>query len=117
MDQIRAAVSKATEDWLQERYLVVEIHEIRDAEGKQPGADEIVAAHGNELVQLIRGETVPLAPKSLEETLQGSLSYYPSDLVLVGSHGAVVYDGPEDAAAVTQILEYAKMQLLEFRYY
>jgi hypothetical protein len=117
MDQVRAAVSKATEDWLQERYLVVEIHEIRDAEGKQPGADELVASHGSELVQLIRGETVPLAAKSLEETLQASLSYYPSDLVLVGSHGAVVYDGPEDAAAVTQILEYAKMQLLEFRYY
>ena len=37
--------------------------------------------------------------------------------MVVGSHGSVVYDGPEDAAAVTQILEYAKMQLLEFRYY
>jgi hypothetical protein len=69
------------------------------------------------MVQLIRGETVPMAPKSIEEEVQSSLSYYPSDLVLVGSHGAVVYDGPEDAAAVTQILEYAKMQLLEFRYY
>jgi len=117
MDQIGAAVTKATEDWLQESYLVVEIHEIRDAQGKHPEADNLVASHANELVQLIRGETVPLAPKSLEETLQASLSYYPSDLVLVGSHGAVVYDGPEDAAAVTQILEYAKMQLLEFRYY
>ena len=35
----------------------------------------------------------------------------------MGSHGAVVYYGVEDAAAVTQVLEYAKMQLLEFRYY
>jgi hypothetical protein len=117
MEQIRPAVSKATEDWLQETYLVIEIHEIRDADGQQPLADELVASHGGELVQLIRGEIVPLAPKSIEETLQASLSYYPSDLVIVGSHGAVVYDGPEDAAAVTQILEYAKMQLLEFRYY
>jgi uncharacterized Rmd1/YagE family protein len=117
LDTIRPAVSRPTEDWLQETYLVIEIHEIRDEEGKQPLAEELVASHGGGLVQLIRGETVPLSPKSLEETLQGSLSYYPSDLVIVGSHGAVVYDGPEDAAAVTQILEYAKMQLLEFRYY
>ncbi|MGA7796157.1 MAG: hypothetical protein WCA19_24255 [Candidatus Acidiferrales bacterium] len=117
LEAIRAAISRPTEDWLQESYLVVEIHEIRDAEGKQPAADELIASHGGELVQLIRGETVPLSPKSLDESLQASLSYYPSDLVVVGSHGAVVYDGAEDAAAATQILEYAKMQLLEFRYY
>ncbi len=117
LDQIRPAVTRPTEDWLQENYLVVEIHEIRDAEGKRPAADELVASHGEELVQLIRGETVPLAPKSREEALQVSLSYYASDLVVVGSHGAVVYDRAEEAAAVTQVLEYAKMQLLEFRYY
>jgi len=117
LDVIRGTITRPTEDWLQESYLVVEIHEMRDAEGKQPTADELIASHGGELVQLIRGETVPLSPKSLDESLQASLSYYPSDLVVVGSHGAVVYDGAEDAAAVTQILEYAKMQLLEFRYY
>jgi hypothetical protein len=117
LDQIAAVVTKPTEDWLQESYLVVEIHDLRDAQGKQPTADELVASHTEDLVQLIRGETLPLARKSLEEALQSTLSYYPSDLVLVGSHGAVVYDGAEDAAAVTQILEYAKMQLLEFRYY
>ena len=117
MEQITPAVTKPTEDWLHESYLVVEINEIRDAEGKQPEAVDLIESHGKELVQLIRGEKVPLAPHSTEETLQGSLSYYPSDLVIVGSHGAVVYDGPGDAAGVTQILEYAKMQLLEFRYY
>lgn len=117
LEEIRPAVTRPTDDFLQENYLVVEIHEARDAEGCQPDADELVSAHGAELVQLIRGETAPLARSSIEETLQVSLSYYPSDLVLVGSHGAVVYDGLEDAAAVAQILEYAKMQLLEFRYY
>jgi hypothetical protein len=117
LDLIREAVNRPTEDWLQENYLVVEIHEIRDAQGKQPVADELVASHGEELVKLIRGETLALAAKSRDETLQSSLSYYSSDLILVGAHGAVVYDSAEDAAAVTQILEYAKMQLLEFRYY
>jgi hypothetical protein len=117
LQHIQPAVTKATEDWLQENYLVVEIHEIFDEEGQQPAADKIIVSYGGELVQLIRGETSPLAKHSIEEALQSSLSYYPSDLVVVGSHGAVVVDGPEDAAAVTQILEYAKMQLLEFRYY
>lgn len=117
LDAIRPAVGKPTEDWLQETYLVVEIHGIDDAGGTPLTAEEILAAHGEELVQLIRGETLPLAVKFREEMLQSSLSYYPSDLVVIGSHGAVVYDSPEDAAALTQILEYAKMQLLEFRYY
>jgi hypothetical protein len=117
LEVIRAAVNKPTKDWLHETYLVVEIHEIQDEAGNHPSGDDLVASHGEELVQLTRGETVPLSPKALEETLQSSLSYYPSDLVIAGAHGAVVYDGPEDASAVTQILEYAKMQLLEFRYY
>ena len=114
LDAIRSAISRPTEDWLQETYLVVEIHEIREAGGAQPSADEVLTAHGEELVQLIRGETTPLASKFRDESLQSVLSYYPSDLVLVGSHGAVVYDSPEDATAVTQILEYAQMQLPNF---
>jgi hypothetical protein len=117
LEAILPAVSKPTEDWLQETYLVVEVHEFKEAGGMQPSGEEILASRGEELVQLIRGEALPLALKSREEALQSSLSYYPSDLVVVGAHGAVVYDSPEDAAAVTQILEYAKMQLLEFRYY
>jgi hypothetical protein len=119
LEQIESVVTRArpSDDWLQENYLVVEIHEMMDAEGKHPAAEELSASYGGQLVQLIRGETETLAHHSIEEALQSSLSYYPSDLVVVGSHGAVVVDGPEDAAAVTQILEYAKMQLLEFRYY
>jgi len=117
MELIRPAVTRPTSDWLQERYLVDEIHEIHDGIENQPEADKLVEAHGGELVQLTRGEAVPLARSAVEEVLQGRLSYYSTDLVIVGSQAAVVYDGPEDAAAVTQILEYARMQLLEFRYY
>jgi hypothetical protein len=117
LDQITSAVVRPTADWLHESYLVIEIHEIRDAEGNQPTADELIKSHGGELAQLIRGEAISLAHRSLEDVVQSSLSYYPSDLVVIGSHGAVVYDRAEDAAAATQVLEYAKMQLLEFRYY
>ncbi len=117
LDHIRPAVIKATEESLRESYLITEIHEIRDDEGKQPLGADLLSSHGEELVQLVRGETAPLSPKAREEMLNVSLSYYPSDLVVIGSHGAVVYDRPEEAAAAGQVLEYAKMQLLEFRYY
>jgi hypothetical protein len=117
MKEVAPAVFRPSENWLSENYLVIEIHEIQGEKGNHPSAEELVAAHGGELVQLMRGENLQLAASSVEEALHVSLSYYPSDLVLLGSHGAVVYDGPEDGAAVTQILEYAKMQLLEFRYY
>jgi hypothetical protein len=38
-------------------------------------------------------------------------------LLVVGSSAALVYDRPDEAAWTIRILEYAKMQLLEFRYY
>jgi uncharacterized Rmd1/YagE family protein len=38
-------------------------------------------------------------------------------MVVVGSSAALVYDRSEDARATSQVLEYAKMQFLEFRYY
>jgi hypothetical protein len=66
---------------------------------------------------LVRGEPVALSPKAVEEALQGSLSYYPSDLVVIGAAAALVVDDSVDAAATGQVLEIAKMQLLEFRYY
>jgi hypothetical protein len=117
LDNVAPAVLRPISDWLQETYLITEIHEIESAHGEQPTAAALVASHGGEIVQLVRGETVPLAAKACEEVLQASLSYYPRDLVVVGSSAAVVYDRAEDTAAAAQVLEFAKMQLLEFRYY
>ncbi len=117
LEHISRAVIRPTADWLQETYIVTEIHEIQNALGKHPTTDELLASYGEEIVRLVRGESIPLSAKASKEALQASLSYYPRDLVVVGSYAAVVCDRSEDAAAVTQILEYAKMQLLEFRYY
>ncbi len=117
LEQVAGAVTRPMRDWLAETYFVTEIHEVRDAHGNQPAAAELLNSYGSEIVQLERGETIPLSPKACKEALEASLSYFTSDLVVVGSYAAVVRDRPEDAAAVTQVLEYAKMQLLEFRYY
>jgi hypothetical protein len=116
LQQLAPAVIRPSDDWLQEQYFVIDLQEIQ-REGGGVTASELLAGHGDQIVQLIRGEVSPLAPRATEEALQASASYYPSDLVVVGSSAALVYDRPEDAAATIQILEYARSQLLEFRYY
>jgi len=111
------AIIRPNQQWLQEGYLVVELQEVSGAGSERPSSAELLSAHGPEIAQLIRGEVVPVAPKIVEDTKETSLSYYPSDLVVVGPSAALVYDRPEDATATSYVLEYAKMQLLEFRYY
>jgi hypothetical protein len=83
----------------------------------RPTADELVRLKGREIAQIIQGESTPLAERTTEEILSASASYFASDLTVIGSSAAFVYDRPEDAAATSQVLEYAKVQLLEFRYY
>ncbi len=58
-----------------------------------------------------------LADSECREALQSSISYYPSDLLVVGWIAAFVYDTPQGAVATIQLLEYANTQLLEFRHY
>jgi hypothetical protein len=115
--QLGGVLVKPSPDWLEQDYLVIDLQGIRDRAGRAPTAAELLSDHAGCLVQLIRGETIPLAPRAAEEALQASASYYASDLVVVGSSAALVYDRPEDAAATIQILEYPQTQLLEFRYY
>jgi len=117
LEHVIPAVVRLNSEWLQETYLVTEIHEVLERGSDPLTASELSLKHGEKIVQLVRGEQVPIAPKAIEETLQASLSYYPWDLVVIGSYSTVVFDRAEDADATAQVLEHAKMQLLEFRYY
>ncbi|HMD42137.1 MAG TPA: hypothetical protein VKH45_03595 [Candidatus Acidoferrum sp.] len=118
LQKIAPAVLKPREEWFHENYLVVELNEIQENAGAIVTADLLLACSGEQIAQLIRGEQTPLARSTGERMLQGSsLSYYPTDLLVVGSSAAFIYDRPEEAVRTIQILEYAKMQLLEFRYY
>ena len=117
LDLVAPAVVRPTRDWLEEDYFVIELRDAEREAGQPVSAAELLSEHGAEIVQVVRGESAPLAARASEEVLQSSLSYYPSDLVVVGSSAALVSDRPEDTAAAIQVLEYAKMQLLEFRYY
>ena len=117
LEQLAPAVIRPTGDWLEENYLIVNLDGISQNRNERFAATELLSEHGEKIAQLIRGEVVPLAPTVSEEILQSSLSYYASDLVVIGASASLVYDRGEDAAATNQVLEYSKMQLLEFRYY
>jgi hypothetical protein len=117
LERIAPAVTKPTRDWLEEEYFVIELRDVGGDSARQVCAAELLEKHRAEIVQLVRGESTPLSPRVSEEVLQSGLSYYQTDLVVVGSSAALVCDRPEDAAATMQVLEYARMQLLEFRYY
>lgn len=108
------AIVKPYGEWLNEDYLVVQLSSVGDA---PVTAAELVARFGGQLCQLVRAEDQPLSDSQVQEILRSSVSYYPSDLLIAGWNGAVVYDSPEAANPTLQLLEYANTQLLEFRHY
>jgi hypothetical protein len=115
--RLGAAIHKPYPEWVDEAYYVVHLREVRDGDGPPLNATELVARYGKEIGQVIRGETQVLSDAELKEVLAATVSYYPSDLLVVGWLAALVYDSPEGAAPLIQLLEYANTQLLEYRRY
>jgi len=113
LKRVTPALVKPYENWLSEDYYVFHAKEI---EG-QPTAFELINAYGDQIAQIVRGENAPLAEGERREILQSSMSYFPTDLVVVGWNAAFVYDTSAGADTTIQLLEYANSQLLEFRHY
>jgi len=101
------------DNWLQEDYFIFHVREIEGA----PSADELLATHRNLIAQVVRGETATLAESERQEILQSRISYYPTDLAVIGWNAAFIYDTPSGAETAIQLLQYANSQLLEFRHY
>jgi hypothetical protein len=113
LEKIAPAIVRPYREWLSEDYY---IFLLTDVPGRPQGCD-LVAEHGPEIAQILRGEQVPLARSINEDVGQSSLFYYPNDLVTIGWNAALIYDTPSGAETSIQILEYANSQLLEFRHY
>lgn len=113
--------------WISEDYAMVCLHDAGGADARTPPgveaaaqhatAAELLARHGLEIAQIVRGELAPLSEGERQEILQSNISYYPTDLLVVGWTSALIYDTPEGAEPTIQLLEYANSQLLEFRHY
>jgi hypothetical protein len=117
IERAKPALVQPYSSWLSEDYYVIHLREALDDQGQPVKAAAMLAAHGDQIAQIVRGESVPLAETERNEALQSSLSYYPSDLLVVGWVAALVYDTPEGSVPAIQLLEYANTQLLEFRHY
>lgn len=113
----RPALVKPYAEWLTEDYYIIQLRPLMNAGGRPLTGEELIAQRGGEIAQIVRGELLPLADDERMEILQSRRSYYPDDLVVIGWTAALVYDTPEGALPIMQLLEYANSQLLEFRYY
>jgi hypothetical protein len=103
----------STNPWLQEDYFVFNVREIEGA----PTANDLLAAHGDRIAQVVRGEMSQLSEGERQEVLQSRISYYPNDLAVIGWNAAFIYDTDAGAETAIQLLQYANSQLLEFRHY
>ncbi len=108
-----AALVNPHRSWLDEEYVIVNV--IPESTGGN--AVDLLAQHGPEIAQIVRGENRMLSDTEIQEILGARLSYYPHDLLVVGWSAAFVFDNPAAAGPTIQLLEYANTQLLEFRHY
>jgi hypothetical protein len=108
-----ALVKPYTKEWLQEDYFIFQVREIEGA----PNGEELLASHGDFIAQVVRGETAKLSQGERDEILFPRISYYPSDLAVIGWNAAFIYDTAAGAETAIQLLQYANSQLLEFRHY
>jgi hypothetical protein len=117
IERIREALRKPYADWLDEVYFIVHLQEVVSETNRKLSAADLIAQCGAEIGQVIRGDTVALSTDEQREVLSSSMSYYSTDLLVVGWLSAIVYDSPEGATPVLELLEYANAQLLEYRRY
>ena len=124
--------------WLQEDYFIFHVREIKlsetrlgdikpgeikpgdirlDQTNAPPSANDLLAAHGDQIAQIVRGEMSMLSEGERQEILQSRISYYPNDLAVIGWNAAFIYDTQAGAETAIQLLQYANSQLLEFRHY
>lgn len=113
-----SAIRKPYAEWVDEAYYVIHLREVSDSKtGAAAQGGRLIAEYGCEISQVIRGERQVLSESEQREVLNSSISYYPSDVLVVGWLAALIYDTPEGAAPLIQLLEYANTQLLEYRRY
>jgi len=112
-DRLRPALQQARDTFLSEDYFVYGVTAIEGG----GTAEALLAAHGSEIAQVLRGESEPLSPQERDDLLRHRLSYFASDLVVPSWNGAFVYDSEAGLAGALEILEFANSQLLEFRHY
>ena len=84
------------------------------ADGALPEPEMLLAGSRSWLAGLLRLEAGPLSAEEIDESLRLRLSYSPRDLLIVEWSAAVLID--RDCEETLQTIEFANLQLLEFRH-
>jgi len=113
VDRTRETMTTIRASFLSEDYLVFAVTGLE----APLVAEDVIAGHGGDIAQLLRGERQPLSQQERDEVLRHRLSYLAEDLVVPAWNAAFVLDGDAGALATVEILELANSQLLEFRFY
>lgn len=113
LDRAAAAMVKPYSRWLSEDYFIFHAREVTG----QPAGSELTRNFGRQIAQVVRGDRQPLSDGECAEVLNSQISYYASDVAVIGWNAAFLYDTAAGAETGIQLLEYANSQLLEFRHY
>ncbi len=117
LERAAPALVNAYDHQLTEDYYIIHLREIPRPDTNPPTAAELIEQRADSIAQIVRGEGTRLSAAERSEILESRMSYYDTDLLVVGWTAALVYDSAEGAAPTIQLLEYANTQLLEFRHY
>ena len=117
VNRVEQALVKSYSEWTMEDYYAIHVRSARATDNRPLSALDLISEFGGRISQIVRGESIPLSESETAEILKEWLSYYPSDLLIVTWMAAFVYDTPEGALPILQLLEYANTQLLELRHY
>lgn len=113
LERASNAMIKPYARWLSEDYFIFHVREAAGA----PTAAELIRDRGLQIAQVVRGDRLELSAGECNEVMHSQVSYYASDVAVVGWNAAFVYDTAAGAETSIQLLEYANSQLLEFRHY
>jgi hypothetical protein len=105
IEKIRPAVEGFEVSDLSEEYIVFQVSEVRA---------NWLETHAPWIAGLVRLESGPLSEHEIAEATRLSISYTPDDLVTLDWAAGFVAD--HDCADTLQIIEFANVQLLEFRH-
>lgn len=113
LERLASALVGVRTSFLTEDYLALVVHRL----SRPCTSDRLIADHGAEIAQLLRGEQQTLSQQERDEVLRHRLSYLQDDLVVLAYNAALIFDTESAAEAALEILEFVNAQLLEYRYY
>jgi hypothetical protein len=110
-EKLRPAIQKL--EWNNDLWEEYPVFQFQPGPAVRPEA--LLGEHAAWLASLVRLEDQPLCADEVAEALRVSLRYGPDDLFLPDWAAAVLVDDEQEAAETLQTIEFANLQLLEYR--